>query len=117
MDPIGFGFESFDAIGHFRTADNGKPVDASGNLTDTDVDGDFNGVVELGQKLAKSEASRACFAGNWLEYAMGRAVDDAAACALRALAPDFIAGKSSVRDLIIALVSSDVFVKRAQFAP
>src|SRR5262249_49752651 len=27
MDPIGFAFENFDAIGQYRQTDNGKPVD------------------------------------------------------------------------------------------
>ncbi|HEV8548977.1 MAG TPA: DUF1588 domain-containing protein, partial [Polyangiaceae bacterium] len=30
FDPIGFGFESFDAAGRFRTQQNGEPIDASG---------------------------------------------------------------------------------------
>ncbi|SVB62855.1 uncharacterized protein METZ01_LOCUS215709, partial [marine metagenome] len=32
MDPIGFGFENFDAIGRFRLSDNGNKIDASGIL-------------------------------------------------------------------------------------
>jgi len=32
IDPIGFGLESFDAIGRFRIEDSGIPIDASGEL-------------------------------------------------------------------------------------
>jgi hypothetical protein len=34
MDPIGFALESFDAVGRFRTTDNGSPIDPSGRLYD-----------------------------------------------------------------------------------
>lgn len=40
MDPLGFALESFDAVGRFRTADNGVRIDDSGALPDgTLVDG------------------------------------------------------------------------------
>ena len=40
MDPIGFSLENFDAIGQWRTADQGGPIDASGVLADgTTIDG------------------------------------------------------------------------------
>ncbi len=40
MDPIGFSLENFDAIGAWRTTDEGQPIDASGKLVDgTKLDG------------------------------------------------------------------------------
>src|SRR5262249_36632246 len=35
IDGIGFGFESYDAIGKWRTTDNGLPVDHTGTVTGT----------------------------------------------------------------------------------
>jgi hypothetical protein len=34
MDPIGFALETFDAVGRYRTTDNGSPIDMSGQLYD-----------------------------------------------------------------------------------
>src|SRR4029078_11865654 len=53
MDPIGLGFETFDAIGAFRTMDGLGPVDATGNIISggADLDGTFNGPVELATRL------------------------------------------------------------------
>jgi len=53
MDPIGFGFENFDAVGRYRKIDNGASIDTSGEVFHTaDIDGKFIGVAELGKKLA-----------------------------------------------------------------
>ena len=43
MDPIGFSLENFDAIGVWRTNDNGFRVDPSGEMFDgTKLDGIIN---------------------------------------------------------------------------
>src|SRR6202790_3381349 len=48
LDPIGFAMENFDAVGAWRRADAGAPIDSTGELGDgTKV----NGVVELRQAL------------------------------------------------------------------
>jgi hypothetical protein len=83
MDPVGFGFENYDAIGNYRTTDQTFPVDASGELIQTDVDGKFNGAVELADKLAQSPEVEQCMVKQWLRYAMGRGETDHA-CTLRA---------------------------------
>ena len=44
IDPIGFGLENFDALGRFRTTENGVPVDSSGVMPDGFA---FEGPVEL----------------------------------------------------------------------
>ena len=46
MDPIGFGFESFDGIGRYRILDNGAPVDPSGYLDKKDF-ANFDEMVNL----------------------------------------------------------------------
>ncbi len=44
IDPIGFGLENLDAIGRFRTQENGVAIDSSGVMPDGDA---FSGPVEL----------------------------------------------------------------------
>jgi hypothetical protein len=61
MDPIGFAFENFDALGQYRTTENGKAIDVSGEVmatTDPALQGKFMGVRGLAAKLAASEAVR-----------------------------------------------------------
>ena len=72
MDPIGFAFENWDAGGVWRDTDADQPVDATGSLTGTDVDGDLNGVPSLAAKLAGSAQVASCAATQWFRYAFGR---------------------------------------------
>ncbi|NUO49333.1 MAG: DUF1592 domain-containing protein, partial [Polyangiaceae bacterium] len=65
MDPIGFGFEGYDTVARFRTTEGGKPIDATGSLMASDVDGPFDGVVELAAKLAQSGEVGACYSKQW----------------------------------------------------
>jgi len=114
MDPIGFGFENYDAIGQYRTTDGSAPVDASGEITSTgEIDGKFTGVLALGQKLASSETVRQCMARQWFRFALARfeqpAVDD---CSMQGLVSAFEAAGSDLNALPKAIVQSDAFVYR-----
>ena len=85
IDPIGFGFENFDAVGRYRTMDAGKPVDASGELIDTDVDGTFVGAVELANRLGGSQQVQNCVASKWFSFAFGRQPSKEDACTVATL--------------------------------
>ena len=55
INPLGFAFENYDAIGRFRTEENGKPIDAMGGYIDTNGQSvEFRGVRPLADYLAKS---------------------------------------------------------------
>lgn len=73
IDGIGFGFEEFDGIGAYRTTDNGQPVDDTGTIVGTgEIDGNYQGAVDLTQRLAGSRLLSACFARQAYRYAMGQ---------------------------------------------
>ena len=74
MDPIGFAFENFDAIGRYRTEDNGAPVDAGGQL---DSGESFENAAELRAIFAtkKSDLFIRCVTEKMLIYALGRGLE------------------------------------------
>ncbi len=118
MDPIGFGFESFDTVGRFRSDEGGVPVDASGEIFGSDVDGPFNGVVELAAKLADSEDVQACYAKQWFRYGYGRVEDEADACTLAEIREKLDESGGNIRELLVALTQTDAFLyRRAGGAP
>jgi Protein of unknown function (DUF1592)/Protein of unknown function (DUF1588)/Protein of unknown function (DUF1595)/Protein of unknown function (DUF1585)/Protein of unknown function (DUF1587) len=112
MEPIGFGFEAYDGLGqHQMTDPNGQPVDDSGTLDMTDVDGPFHGPVELGQKLAKSAQVRECVASTLVRYARGPEADDDA-CVRQKLVTAFDAKNHDIKELIVAITQTDGFSYR-----
>jgi hypothetical protein len=74
LDPLGFGLESFDAIGRLRTEIGGKPVDASGKLTTGEG---FNGPAELKKILCESKKDLFVknLTGRMLSYALRRGLE------------------------------------------
>lgn len=112
MDPIGFGFESFDAVGRYRALENGEPVDASGKLTGTDVNGTFNGVRELAETLATSDDVKSCYSKMWFRFAYGRGETEEDACNLQQLDQAFEQSGGNVKELLVALTQTDAFLYR-----
>ena len=114
MDPIGFGFESYDGIGQFRTTDHALPVDATGELTRTrDSDGKFDGAIELAARLGDSAEVRECVATQWFRFGYGHGEEKADACAMNQLQDAFRAADYNVKELLVALTRTDAFRYRA----
>jgi hypothetical protein len=112
MDPIGFGFESFDTLGRFRTMDNGQPVDSSGELIGTDIDGPFNGPAELSERLPRSAIFRRCFVRQLWRFAEGRAAEGKDDPEIDGLAWRFEQAEHRIGELLVALVARPTFVWR-----
>jgi hypothetical protein len=109
MDPIGLGFEHFDGAGIWRDTESGQPVDGAGQLTETDIDGPFNGVRDLERRLAGSADVERCTTNQWFRFAQGRADDPADACSLDQLGRDFHASGGDLRKLLVAITRTDAF--------
>ncbi|WP_438018509.1 DUF1592 domain-containing protein [Sorangium sp. So ce315] len=116
LDPIGFGFEHYDALGRWRDTENGIPVDASGELTQTDIDGPFDGAVELAHRLAESEQVRACVVKQWFRFGYGRAEQSEDACSLSQATQAFEASGHNIKALLVALTQTDAFRYRRMIA-
>lgn len=113
MDLVGFGFEHFDGIGRYRATENGLPIDATGEVRGSeDLDGAFDGVLELAQRLSTSEEARACLVTQWLRYGYGRAEEDEDRCSRATIEQAFSTHGSEVRELLIALTQTDAFLYR-----
>jgi hypothetical protein len=70
MDPIGFALDNYDSTGAWRTIDSGKPIDASGMLTDGSS---FSGPTQLRDVLAAHPDQFVdTLTANLLTYALGR---------------------------------------------
>jgi hypothetical protein len=120
MDPIGFAFENFDAIGQFRTEESNQPIDASGEVlgaTDASLGGKFTGVQELAQKLASSAQVRNCLATQWFRFASGRNEELADSCSLATLHETFKRSDGDLVELVVGMTQADSFLFRSPIAP
>lgn len=73
MDPLGFAFENYDAIGKWRTHEGRFPVDPSGVLPDGHA---FRGAAELKSILkTQKDAFARCLTEKMLTYALGRGLE------------------------------------------
>jgi hypothetical protein len=110
MDGIGFGFEHYDADGVWRDYDHGLPVDATGAVLDAaDVDGRFDGAIQLADRLGSSEVVRDCVATQWFRYGYGRGEAPEDACTLGEIQRAFADAHYDVEALLVALTQTDAF--------
>jgi len=110
MDPVGFLFEHYDAIGRWRDVDGGQPVDSTGYLVGTDVDGNLDGVPALTQALLQSDEVRSCVARQWFRYAFGHEATSAAdTCTVSALADELAKSNGDLKRVVRATVEQQLF--------
>ncbi|MBU6294378.1 MAG: DUF1592 domain-containing protein [Planctomycetes bacterium] len=117
IDPLGFAFDNFDAIGRWRTMEeipggtgDNPPVDASGVLPGGKP---FSGPGEF-KKLLVSDIDRfaEAFIGQLATYATRRVMTIDDASAIRAVAASCRKDGYRLGDIMVALVSSELFRKR-----
>ncbi len=110
MDPLGFGFENFDAIGAWRSRDGKFAIDSTGTLPGGQS---FAGPAQLrGILKTRKDAFARCLTEKLLTYALGRGVERYDRCAVDDIVTS--AGKDNYKfsRLVIDIVKSDPFLKR-----
>ncbi len=113
IDPIGFTFEEFDAIGRHRTSENGKPVDPTGGAPAIGVeDGTVAGAAELARLVAESPEAVACFSKQWLRFSLGRLETEADADSLATVEAALAEG--SIHDALVSITATSAFTHRQQ---
>jgi hypothetical protein len=115
MDPIGFGFSAFDGVGVYAPNPGGQAADIHGQVLSNaaELAGDFDGVRQLGDKLAQSPKVQACLAAQWMRYAFGTEETAADQCTVQALAARFGQQNNSFMALFAELSALDSFAKRS----
>ena len=116
INPPGFAFEHYDAIGAWRAEDNGQPVDASGTL---DLGGGeeitFTDGVDFARQLAASDRVRDCYVLHWTRYALGTQLDPGTPD-LAGLQAGF-RDNDAIRTLLVSIAGSELFRTGQSRAP
>ena len=108
MDPIGFAFENFDAVGAWRDLDGAFPIDASGELPDGRR---FNGHKELIAILKTEETFPRTVVEKMLTFALGRGLEYYDKCATDEISEAAKKADFRFSALVVAIVMSDPFQK------
>ena len=76
IDPVGFAFDNFDAIGAIRTELGGHPIATAGSLPNGFDFKSFSGAVDISRKIAASPVVKSCITKQALIQVVGFTVDD-----------------------------------------
>ena len=110
MDPLGLGFENFDAIGRWREKEGKHKIDSSGQLPSGQA---FQSPVELiGILEEQKQGFCRSLAEKMLTYAIGRGVEYYDKCALDEITNNFTTRGYRFSALVTEIVTSDPFLKR-----
>jgi hypothetical protein len=113
INPFGFAFESYDAVGAWRDTDNGHPVDTTARVPIDGVATPVAGAPDLVQTLAESLQAHEAYVAHWIEYAFGRQLKSEDQALVTALGARSASGELTVRELMVELVSSRAFLQRS----
>ncbi len=115
MDPLGLGFENYDAIGRWRDKDGPHAIDAAGKLADGR---EFSGPIELVEVLEADIRSIARhFATKMLTYGLGRGLEPFDDCTVDEIMTSAKKNDYRFSSFIGAVVNSDPFRKRRKISP
>jgi mono/diheme cytochrome c family protein len=114
MDPIGLALENFDAVGRWRSEDEGVKIDASGQLVDgTAIDGPSALRKAL---LDRSDVFVAGLTERLLMYGVGRETRPYDMPAVRRIMRDAAKSRYRFSELILGVVRSPAFQMRTAVA-
>jgi len=110
IDPPGFALENYDAVGRWRTLEEGQPVDATGGLPDGS---EFIGVGPLEDGLLqRPELFAGTLAEKLLTFALGRGLEASDAPAIRKIVREAEANEFRFSSIILGIVNSTPFTMR-----
>ncbi len=110
MDPIGFALENFDAIGRWRTVEDGQLIDVAGGLPDGSK---FAGVAGLESGLLKHpDLFVSTVTEKLLTFALGRGIESSDAPAVRKIVREAQANDFRFSSVILGVVNSTPFTMR-----
>jgi hypothetical protein len=112
INPAGFAFENYDAIGRYRTSENGVPIDASDTYNFASGPRRFGNAIELSRLLADSPEAHDCYARNWFGFLQGRSPRPEDEPFVKWLAQRSLRDRASLKSLAMTVVTDDSFLTR-----
>jgi cellulase/cellobiase CelA1 len=113
IDPIGFSFEHFDAVGRWRETEGPHEIDATGEIVATAAtDTTFDGLAELSAVLATSSDVESCYVRQWMRFGFGLEEEGGLRCEAERLSEEFVLQGAHLDDILPALTGALHFTER-----
>ncbi len=115
INPLGFGLERFDAVGRYRSQEQGKPIDATGTLETRDGGSEpFSGARELAQKLSASEETHTALVAQLFHHTVKQPIRAYGEQTLPDLRKRFVDNQFHVRKLLVEILASSALADPRQ---
>jgi hypothetical protein len=112
INPTGFAFEIYDAVGQYRTTEDGLKVDASGTIKLPSMDLTFQNAIELSKQIGQTPEARDCMSRQWLRYVMRRMETADEAGSFKLALADFEKAQFDLRELMVSTTKTRAFTHR-----
>jgi hypothetical protein len=115
FEPLGFALENFDAVGAWRTLDEGQPIDATGVIVDgTKIEG-INGLRQTLNRYQDQFVR--VVVERMVTYALGRGVEYEDMPLVRSIVREAATSKYKFSSIILAIVKSPAFQMNTKMGP
>jgi hypothetical protein len=116
FDPMGLVFESYDAVGRYRSTVAGAPVDTSAEgVVPDSLAGHLTGASDMASRLAKTPDASVCAAKQILAYSLARGISQGPeSCVAENVEKRFSASGSRLSEMFRAVAMSPEFRARTE---
>ena len=109
INPPGFAFENFDAMGQVRTMDNGNPIDTADEYEFNDGIKAFADAPELIQLVAEHPQAHPCYSANLTEFVLARDVAGTEEELVTAMQEVSLDSDASLKELVLMAIRNPLF--------
>jgi hypothetical protein len=109
INPLGFAFEGFDAMGQVQTMDNGNVIDTADEYEFNDGIKPFEDAAGLIDLLIENKQTHACYTSRLAEYVLGRDVASGDEGLVTSTQEASSENAASIKELILAMVIDPKF--------
>jgi hypothetical protein len=112
VDPPGFAFLNYNAMGAWMSMDGSHPVDATGSMKVGSTTITFQNAVDLIKQLANRPEVSDCMSAMWLRYLNRRLESPGDAQSLTTMRSALAGSSNDIREMLVALATSNAFTFR-----
>jgi hypothetical protein len=114
VNPPGFAFENYDALGQWRTEENMVPIDAASEFYGKyGTQFVFTDAIDMIDQIVASEEGPRCYLTQWFRYGFARGEQKVDACTLDELHTALADEGYNIQELLVAMTKTTAFRYRA----